>query len=240
MEILGIIPARAGSKGIRKKNIAKVAGRPLVTYTCDAANESKGLTRTIISTDDHEISATAGMFGIDAPFTRSPETCKDDSPMLDVLVEALTKLKEDEGYEPDAVVLLQPTSPLREGSDIDKAIKIFQEADCDSVVSVVQVPHNFNPVSLMRIEGGKLEPYEDSEKIYRRQDKPLFYARNGPAVLVVKSEVILGGSLYGDDCRPSIMGQIASLDVDTSDDLALAGFFLRRRKDTDPLAKLGL
>ena len=148
--------------------------------------------------------------------------------MLPVLQHAFDALQSD-GFEADIVVLLQPTSPLRRGEHIDAAVGWLQRAGGDSVVSVVEVPHQFNPASVMSIDGGRLHPFLDGPLVARRQDKPRLYARNGPAVLAVRASVLMGGSLYGKDSWPLGMSPEDSLDVDTPWDLSLVEFALSAR-----------
>ena len=143
-KVLGVIPARGGSKGIPDKNLALVGGRPLLAYTADAVKESKLLTRTIVSTDDARIADCARSMGLEVPFMRPSSLAGDEAPMLPVLQHAVETLEAD-GFHADIIVLLQPTSPLRRGEHIDAAVKWLERAGGDSVVSVVEVPHQFNP-----------------------------------------------------------------------------------------------
>ena len=228
MIVLGVVPARGGSKGIPNKNLAMLAGRPLLAYTVDALRTSRRLSRCIVSTDDVGIADAARTLGLDVPFMRPAELASDDTPMLPVLLHAAREVARA-GLAVDAVVLLQPTSPLRRATHIDAAIDLLESTGADSVVSVVDVPHQFNPVSVMRLEDGRLRPFADGPLITRRQDKPRVYARNGPAVLAVRTRVLEAGSLYGDDCRPLIMTAAESLDIDGPDDLALAELMLTVR-----------
>jgi CMP-N,N'-diacetyllegionaminic acid synthase len=219
MNVLAVIPARGGSKGIPNKNLANAAGRPLLAYTADAARGAKRLTRIIVSTDDAAIADAARHLGLDVPFMRPASLAADDAPMLPVLQHAVKTMREY-GFAADAVVLLQPTSPLRRAEHIDAAIDLLEQSGADSVVSVVEVPHQFNPVSVMRLEGDRLQPFSDGPLVTRRQDKPRVFARNGPAVVAVRTSVIEGGSLYGDDCRALVMNSDESLDIDSPADLA--------------------
>jgi len=223
--VLGVVPARGGSKGIRRKNMAVLAGRPLLDYTVDAAKGSSSLTRIVVSTDDDEIASHAVSLGVQVPFMRSKELAADDTPILPVLRDLLEKLKSTEGYEPDLLVLLQPTSPFRQGRHIDEAVRLLLGSGCDSVVSVVRVPHQFNPLSVMSMEDGRLVGLGPRSpcSVLRRQDKPLVYARNGPAVLVTRTEIIVQrNELYGSDTRGVVMAEEESLDIDTAWDLKLA------------------
>jgi CMP-N-acetylneuraminic acid synthetase len=138
----------------------------------------------------------------------------------------------ESGFGPDAIALLQPTSPLRRADHIDAAIDLLERSQADSVVTVVEVPHQFNPTSVMRVDGGKLRPFLEGPTTTRRQDKPLVFARNGPAVLGVRASVLTAGSLYGDDCRPLPMAPEDSVDIDTAWDLRLAEFLLNARART--------
>jgi CMP-N,N'-diacetyllegionaminic acid synthase len=217
MRTLGVIPARGGSKGVRGKNLRPLAGRPLIAFTADAARESHRLSRLIVSTDDPAIRDVARGLRLEVPFMRPKELAQDDTLMLPVLQHAVRTMA-GQGFTADAVVLLQPTSPLRRGEHIDRAIDLLQSTGAESVVTVIEVPHQFNPASVMRLDGERLKPFIDGPLILRRQDKPQAFARNGPAVLVVRREVLERGSLYGDDCRPLVMSADESVDVNSAAD----------------------
>src|SRR6185503_7670175 len=137
MEVLGVIPARGGSKGIPRKNLAPLGGKPLIAYTCDAARGSKLLTRAIVSTAD-------------------------ETPMIDVVLDALPTLDRVERYRPDVVVLLQPTSPMRRSEHVDAALELLESSKADSVVTVLPVPHQFSPTSLLRLDGNRVRAYGDA------------------------------------------------------------------------------
>ena len=232
--VLGVIPARGGSTGIPNKNLALVCGRPLLAYTADAVKESTRLTRTVVSTDDERVAACARSLGLDVPFMRPSALAGDEVPMLPVLQHAVEMLEAD-GFSADIVVLLQPTSPLRRGEHIDAAVTWLERAGGDSVVSVVEVPHQFNPTSVMRIEDGLLMPFLAGVAATRRQDKPRVYARNGPAVLATRAQVIKEGSLYGRTSWPLGMTAEDSLDVDTPWDLKLVELLLAQRSNANSL-----
>ena len=232
--VLGVIPARGGSKAIPNKNLALLCGRPLLAYTADAVKESKLLTRTVVSTDDERIADCARSLGLEVPFMRPASLGGDDVPMLPVVQHAIEMLETD-GFHADIVVVLQPTSPLRRGEHIDAAVKWLERAGGDSVVSVVEVPHQFNPTSVMRLEEGLLKPFLDAPTATRRQDKPRVYARNGPAVLATRVQVIKEGSLYGRQSWPLGMNPEDSLDIDTPWDLRLAESVLSARSNANSL-----
>ena len=212
---MGLIPARGGSKGIPRKNLAPVGGKPLLAWTVDAARAAGELTDVVVSTDDDEIAAAAGV----EVLRRPPELAADETPMLDVVRHAIGELS------PDVVVILQPTSPLRRAEHVDACVRLLLESGADSVVSVVEVPHRFAPESLMDVVDGRVVPRGGARS---RQEKTRVYARNGPAVLAIRV-ASLGDDLYGGDCRPFVMDERDSLDVDTEFDLELADLVLRAR-----------
>lgn len=217
MEVLGLIPARGGSRGIPGKNLAQLAGKPLLAWSIEAARVSRTLTRTVVSTDSDEIAAVAKELGVEA-LARPPALAADETPMLDVVRHVLAELP------CDVLVLLQPTSPLRRPEHVDGAVRLLLDTGADCVVSVVEVPHQFRPGSLMALEAGRLVPLEPGSTT-RRQDKPVVYARNGPAVVALRPER-LGDDLYGGDCRPYVMEPRDSIDVDSPFDLELAELLL--------------
>lgn len=230
MRLVAIIPARGGSKGIPHKNVVSLAGRPLIGYTIEAALRSLSVDRVLVSTDDPEIADVARTLGAEVPFLRPEDLAGDASPMLGVLRHALFWL-EAQGEAVEAIVLLQPTSPLRTSCHIDEAVALFRSTSASSVVSVVAVPHQFNPVSVMRLsEQGTLSPFLGGRVVVtRRQEKPEVYARNGPAVLVCHPDTLRAGELYGDNCLPYLMSEEDSLDIDVPSDLVLAEQALEAR-----------
>lgn len=222
-----MIPARGGSKGIPRKNLREVGGLSLLAWACAAATGA-GLDRVTVSTDDAEIAAAARREGVEAAH-RPPALAGDDVPMLPVIQNVLASL-EPSGYVPDAVVLLQPTSPLRRADHVRAAIELFARTAPDSVVTVTRVPHRFVPSSLLVVAAdGRATPYQAGPAPLRRQDKAELYARNGPAVLVARRETLLGGSLYGADSRALVMSPEDSIDVDDEWDLRIADLALRAR-----------
>lgn len=230
MEVLGIIPARGGSKAIPRKNLVRLVGKPLLAHACAQARGARTLTRVIVSTDDPAIAACARRCGVDVPFMRPRALAADRTPMLPVLRDALRRLRAAEGYRPDIIVVLQPTSPLRSPRDIDAAVRQLIRRRAETVVSVVEVPHQFNPVSVMRRRGAWLAPWRNGRAPLRRQDKPRAYARNGPAVLAVRRAVLEQGRLYGRRTLPLVMPPERSIDIDTRHDLVAAERLMRRAR----------
>ncbi|MBI3321940.1 MAG: acylneuraminate cytidylyltransferase family protein [Candidatus Omnitrophica bacterium] len=234
MEILGLIPARGGSKGIPKKNLVPLAGRPLLAYTCEQALAALSLSRVVLTTDDPSIAECGRAAGVDVPFLRPQALAADETPMVDVVRHALDTLRAAEGYQPDLVVLLQPTSPLRSAKHIHDAIQLHGRTNAETVVSVVAVPHRYSPHSLMRLEDGLLRDFWEGTVTwdpFQRQHLPVLYARNGPAVLVTRTSVVVEEhQLYGRRIVPYIMEEDESVDIDTPDDLRVAEWLLTQRK----------
>ena len=226
---LGLIPARGGSKSIPRKNIAPLAGKPLLAYTAAAAQGARLLSHTILSTDDGEIAEIGRGLGLDVPFLRPTDLADDTAPMLPVMQHALDWFAAH-GRRFTAVVLLQPTSPLRQPRHIDEALELLiAHEEADSVVSVVEVPHQFSPASVMRLEAGRLSPFLPGPPILRRQDKPRVYARNGPAILAVRSAALQRGVLYSDTTMGYVMSAETSHDIDDPGDFWLVEQILRKR-----------
>lgn len=219
---MAVIPARGRSKGIPKKSIKELAGKPLIAYSIEAALKSKNIDRVVVSTDDMEMARISKKFGAQIPYLQPKKSAQDNSPILPVLAYAINYLREKEGYIPYAVVLLQPTSPLRKVHHIEEAIgKFLDNPEADSLVSVVGVPHNFQPVKLMKTFGKYLIPHLKGQgtKILTRKGLPLLYARNGPAILITKTEVIMKEkSLYGKKVLSYPMSKMESFDIDDMED----------------------
>jgi CMP-N,N'-diacetyllegionaminic acid synthase len=209
LKILGIIPARGGSKGIPKKNIKLLNGKPLIAYTIANALASN-LDRVIVSTDNEEISRISKECGAEV-IIRPDHLAEDKTPTLHVLQDAVSQL--DEKF--DCVMTLQPTSPLRNSEHINEAIKLFEiDKEADSLVSIVEVPHNYMPEKLMSLEGKYLFGNSDTK---RRQDVPIIYARNGAAIYVTKTEK-LNEFIFGGNTLPYFMSKIDSFDIDDLED----------------------
>jgi CMP-N-acetylneuraminic acid synthetase len=233
MNLLAIIPARGGSKGIPRKNLAPVAGLPLLAWTCRAALESRSLSRVILSTEDSEIAERGREFGVEAPFLRPAELAQDETPTLPVIRHALEFLAEREGYRPDAIVLLQPTAPLRRAEHIAGAVSRLVKTGAEAVVSVSPVPAHFHPYWVFDLDGDdRLKPAHPDggpERYPRRQALPPAYTRNG-AVYVARTRLILQeNSLYGPAPAAYVMRPEDSVNVDAPADLARAEEALLQR-----------
>jgi CMP-N,N'-diacetyllegionaminic acid synthase len=229
VRLLAIIPARGGSKGIPRKNIHPLCGRPLIAYSIDAARGSHAVDRTVVSTDDDEIAAVSRSLGAEARM-RPAALAQDDTPTRAVLAHVVAELA-GEAYQPEAVLTLQPTSPLRTAQHIDAAAALFAaNPRADSLVSCIEVPHVFHPLSVMRRTAeGYLEPFLPEPQPHRRQDKETVFARNGAAIYITRmprlAEYVFGGRLI-----PFLMDAESSVDIDTLEDLRVAERLLKARE----------
>jgi N-acylneuraminate cytidylyltransferase len=197
MRILGLIPARGGSKGVPKKNIKLLGKKPLIEYTIDDAKNSKFLTEIVVSTDDEEIAIAAELAGYKPPFIRPDELAQDASTSLEVVQHAIAFFERQNIFF-DAVCLLQPTTPFREKDSIDEAIAKFISTKVDSLVSVLPIPNEYNPHwAFEENHNGALKIATGEETIIpRRQELPKAFHRDG-SIYITKTEVIKNGSLYG-------------------------------------------
>ena len=226
-KILALIPARGGSKGIKNKNIVSVNGKPLIAYTIDAAKASKYIDYIYVSTDSEKIADVAIKYGALIPFMRDETLAQDTSKTIDAVMFSVNKFKEM-GYDFDYLVLLQPTSPLRTGEDIDAAIEKLLASTYTSLVSVSKVDDN--PVLIRSIDDNNcLVPILKQSSTVRRQDFKDYYRVNGAIYINKISELTLNTSL-NDNLYAYIMPQDRSFDIDTMDDLKALRSFLRNSK----------
>ena len=229
MKVLGIITARGGSKGIPRKNIRPLCGKPLLAYTAEAALSARLLSSVVLSTEDDEIAAVGQACGLRVPFMRPLELAGDRVPSLPVVQHAVRWLSEH-GELYDAVCLLQPTNPLRKAEHIDACLELLQNKNADAVVSVLPVPHEYNPhwvyfqddTGALHISTGEAQP------IPRRQDLPPAFHRDG-SVYVTKRDVLMErNSLFGDRLVGYAMDPAHSVNIDLPEDWQVAEELLRR------------
>lgn len=197
MKILGVIPARGGSKGVPRKNIKLLGGKPLIAYTIKEALKSK-LTRVIVSTEDKEIADIAKTYGADIPFMRPAALALDGSSTIEVVLHIIDELsKKNEFY--DAICILQPTTPFRTASDIETCIMKFITSKSDSLISVREVPTHFNPHWVFVEDENNLLKIATGEReiIKNRQELPKAYCRDGTIYLTWTKVIIEQKSLYG-------------------------------------------
>ena len=223
---LGLIPARGGSKGIPRKNLVLLAGKPLIQYTIEVALNCLLLDRVILSTDDEEIAEFGRQAGVEVPFIRPAELASDEASTRAVQQHALRWCQADEGEMPEALVTLQPTSPLRTQQHIDQAVQRYQDNDADSVLGVTPVREH--PYEVVGFSKGRMyRAVERPEHVVRRQQYPPFFKING-AIYVTKSSVILNQDVgYGERVFDYQMGPEASVDIDSLYDLQMAEALLQ-------------
>ena len=235
MKVLGFVPARGGSKGVPRKNIRALHGRPLLAYTADAALAARRLSHVVLSTDDAEIAEVGRAAGLEVPFLRPAALAQDDTPTLPVVMHGLEIMESMYGRF-DAVCLLQPTSPLRTPAEIDACIDLLEANVADTVFSMLPVPSRYNPhwvyepdaEGFLHISTGEPTP------ITRRQALPPAYHRDG-AIYVARRDVIMEQhSLYGRRVVGYLREEGRSVDIDTPDDWAHAESMVEAFADARP------
>lgn len=216
MKVLALIPARGGSKGLPRKNLLKVAGRPLIAWTIDAALKSSVIDQLILSSDDAEIMEVAKAFGCAVPFKRPSNLASDTASSMDVVLHAINELPSFE-----YIILLQPTSPMRTATDIDAAFKLLIATSAPSCVSVTEVEQS--PYWMYQLTDGfnlrKLMP--EHKHITRRQDLPAAYMLNGALYIAKVDWLLQTKDFTSEGCIAYEMKKENSIDIDSVEDLEL-------------------
>lgn len=222
MKILAVIPARGGSKGIPKKNIKLLGNKPLLQFTAEKALASKFLTQVILSTDSDEIAQVGKTIGLEVPFIRPQNLALDTTPTIEVLQHAL-KFYEDQEVFFDAICILQPTTPFREEGVIDKAIEKFKTTNVDTLISVLEVPHQFNPHWTFEVDNQEHLKIAtgDTQIIPRRQELPKTYYRDG-SIYIIKTNLIKEGVLFKNSIGYIESNPKNNVNLDTMEDWILA------------------
>lgn len=224
--VLGVIPARGGSKGILKKNLHPLLGIPLIKYTFDAARMSTKLSDFIVTTDCPEILKFSERNKVSTPFIRPTELASDTALAVPTIQHAVASYEKIKGVKVDIVVMLQPTAPLRSSQDIDRGIDNLINNDVDSVMSVVDVG-NTHPYKMKIIRNDFLQDYaETGLENPPRQSLPPIYIVNG-ALYITKRDVLMNrNSFKGETCLPYIMPSDRSVNIDTVVDFVVAEYYL--------------
>ncbi len=228
-KVLAIVPARAGSKGLPGKNLAPVAGRPLLAYTIDAARAARAVERVVVTTDSPHIAAVARAYGAETPFLRPKELAGDNTPGLDPVLHAVQWLAAHESYRPWAVCCLQPTSPLREAMDIDAAFDLLVAYRADAVVSVSPALHPLQWLKRIDDTGRLHDAFDGIPFVARRQEVPPLYTLNGAVYLARTAVLLEQRTWYTDRTYAYVMPPERALDIDTAWDLYLADLVLKDR-----------
>lgn len=227
--VLGLIPARGGSRGVPRKNIRLLHDKPLLAYTAEAALAARSLTRVILSTEDEEIAAVGQQYGLEVPFLRPAELAQDTTAMLPVVQHALRFAEQEDGRY-DALCLLQPTNPLRTAADIDGCVERLLNSTATSVVTMLPVPAEYNPhwvyfpdeEGCLRLSTGEATP------ITRRQDLPTAYHREGSVYVTRRDTLLLESSLFGPRLLGYPVAPERSVNIDTMQDWERAEALLKR------------
>lgn len=231
-KILAIIPARGGSKGVPKKNIRKLAGKPLICWTIETAKKTHCLGRIVVSTDDMKIADIAKGCGADVPFMRPAELAADDTTDMPVYLHTLQWLEKNQFYKPDIIVWLRPTAPLRTNIDIEHAVDKLIKTKADWVRSVCEVEHH--PYWMFHAEGDRLQPFIegiDIRNYIQRQLLPPAYRLNGAVDVAWRETLVEKNLLYSGNVCPYIMPTERSIDIDTELDFSIAEVMMKRSKE---------
>ncbi|MFX1383485.1 MAG: cytidylyltransferase domain-containing protein [Promethearchaeota archaeon] len=229
MKVLGLVPARGGSKGIKDKNIVNLAGKPLISYVIEALKKSETVDKIVCTTDSEKIAEVAREYGAEAPFLRPAEMARDDSAAYPALMHAVKKIEELQNYRPDYIVTAQPTYPLMKPEQIDKAVNLAIEKQADSVVTVVELEHARHPYNIRYMEpDGTLQFWKEEEhyKYPTRQSKPQFYSFAN--ILVTNYSTLMNrGRLEGVKNYPLVVELITSFDINIQEDLEIIEFIMK-------------
>jgi CMP-N-acetylneuraminic acid synthetase len=226
--VLGIIPARGGSKRVPRKNLRLLAGKPLVAWSIEACLAAQSLSRVVVSSDDPETLDLARTYDPSLPLRRPAELATDTSLAIEFVRHALSTL-ESSGERPfEAVAIVQPSSPLTTGSDIDGVVRLLSGTGAESAVSVMEVGHDLHPLKLKVLDGDRLLPYLENEqgRMAAHQLNKL-YVRNG-SVYATLRRVHDEGRILGDDCRGYLMPRERSIDVNDELDWEFTQFLFER------------
>lgn len=231
MSVLAVIPARGGSKGIPRKNVRLLAGKPLIAYSVEAAQHSAAISRLICSTDDNEIADVARSLGVEVPFMRPNHLASDAAGQLEVVLHAVHTVETLDNIVYDVILLLQPTAPLRTAEDIDTALALFDE-ETDSVISFNRVERD-HPYYMYKIEEDNrpVPLIKRAKHLTRRQQFPTIYVRNGAIYATRRNVLLAQNSFYGDCTRAYIMPPARSINIDSELDLKYAEFLLTNSED---------
>jgi len=230
MRVLGTICARGGSKNLPRKNLRLLAGKPLIAYTIEVALNCKELERVVVSTDDKEIARVAREYGAEVPFMRPKELATDTAPKWPVLHHIVNFLQTREGYEPEIVVDLDPTSPLRKAGHISECLRVLRNGpkDMDGVITVYESEKNpyFNMVEYD--EEGYLKLVKSLPKnVIRRQDAPKVYSMNASIYALWRDSLMRSNGLFENKLKAVVM-EPWTKDIDSILDFKIVEFLIEK------------
>jgi N,N'-diacetyl-8-epilegionaminate cytidylyltransferase len=228
--VLGAIFARGGSKGVPRKNVREIAGKPLIGHAIEACRAARTVDRVVVSTDDEEIAAVARRFGAEVPFIRPPELARDDAPEWLAWQHMLQTLQETEGALPEVFLPVPTTSPLRAVEDLDACVNALCESDVDLVITVRRAERSpyYNMVTLDDAGRARLV-IPPSETIHGRQAAPAVYDMTTVAYAARPEYVLRARSLFEGSVRAVVVPAERSIDIDNELDWEIAEFLLNRR-----------
>lgn len=226
MNLLTIIPARGGSKGVPRKNVRLVGGKPLIAWSIEVAKSSSLVGYFCVSTDDDEIAKVAREYGAEV-LPRPVEIAGDRTPMIEVIRHALKECEQQQKTKYDYFLLLQPTAPMRKKEDVEGALTMLAKSGADSVISVYQV-EDAHPSRMYLVKDGHLEPFCQEPLGALRQDLTKVYHRNGAIYACTRRLIEDEGCLWGGRMVPYIMPKNRSANIDDMQDLAIADFLMRQ------------
>lgn len=230
LRTLGIVPARAGSKRVPRKNLRLLGGRPLVEHVIEAGRGAGCLDVLAVSSDDEEVLAIAARHTDVRPIRRPPELATDTAPAIDYVRHTLAVLEGEGQAAFDAVVILQPSSPLTLAEDVRATVSLLAESGADTAVSVMKLDHAIHPVKLKRLVGDKLMPFlEEENGRMAAHELPELYVRNC-AVYATRRHVVEAGKIIGDDCRGYVMPRERSVDINDEIDMSFVTFLFDNGK----------
>ena len=225
--MLAIIPARGGSKGVPKKNIRMLGGKPLIHWTIKAAQETKSIDRIILSTDDQEIAELCRETGVEIPFMRPKELASDSSLAIDNYIYTMDKLINEFHYNKDEFIVLLPTTPFRNSNDIENAVEIFYKNNADSVISCNELEHPISWIYSIN-KSGLMRNIKENELVNRQNDE-IFYKPNG-GIYIFKHTLLKSiNRYYTDNTYAYVMPRERSIDIDTEDDFQFAEFIYEKK-----------
>ncbi|UFT98888.1 acylneuraminate cytidylyltransferase family protein [Radiobacillus kanasensis] len=227
MKTIAIIPARGGSKGLKRKNVLEINGYPLIAYTIKSALQSKLIDKVFVSTDDKEIADISKVYGAEVPFIRPVHLSNDTAKSIDVLSHAVSYVENRYEAEVSNVVLLQPTSPLRNNKQIDEAIQKYLDLGRKPVVSVTEV--QTHPNIIKRINEGRLVDFLDTPtEVTRRQDFEKLYQLNGAIYISTRDMIMKDNKIYDKEVYSYFMDKLTSVDIDDELDFLFADALMKK------------
>lgn len=233
--IVGFIFARGGSKGVPRKNVRSLAGKPLLAYAIETGKQSRYLNRIIVSTDDQEIASTAQQWGADVPFMRPDELAKDNAPEWLSWQHAIKETEEQTSQKIDLFVSMPPTSPLRYVEDIDRCIEALLQADNDVDVAIAVTPSShspyFNMVTLDDQNHASLA-FASSQGVFRRQDAPAMYNITTAVYAARPNFVMNSKGLFDAKITTIVIPNERAIDIDTELDFQIAEYLMNQRQNT--------